>query len=356
MPHLATLNDLLAWEDANGNTASRWLAVVLATLAIYLALQLTRVFLAGRANRLARGAAADWFLGVEILLRRTTSWFLLLLALVVAVAICSVQGWEDLITTIIKVAFFVQAALWGDALLKFGTARYIERRKETDAASATTLAALGFLGRLVVWVVAALSAIASAGFNITTLVAGLGVGGVAVALAAQNILGDLFASAAILLDKPFVLGDFIVIDDKMGSIEHIGLKTTRLRSLTGEQLVFANADLLKSRIHNYKRMNERRILFTIGVAYETPYETVAAIPVMLREIIQSQKSVRFDRAHFARYGDSALIFEVVYYVLAADYNKYMDVQQAVNLAIFERFAKADIEFAYPTRTVYVHGT
>ena len=240
-------------------------------------------------------------------------------------------------------------------MIGFVVARYAERHKKTDAASVTMILTLGSLGKVAIWATAALMAAVSMGQPITPLIAGLGIGGIAVALAAQNILGDLFASVSIVLDKPFVLGDFIIVDDKMGSIEYIGLKTTRLRSLSGEQLVFSNTDLLKSRIHNYKRMRERRVLFTIGATYDTPYEKVAAIPAMLREIIESQQPVRFDRAHFARYGDSALIFEVVYYVLAADYNIYMNVQQAVNLAIFRRFEEEKIEFAFPTQTVFLRN-
>jgi len=251
------------------------------------------------------------------------------------------------------VVLLVQAALWADALAADAIAHYTQRQREVDAAGATTLSALGFLGRMAIWTAAVLLAAANLGINVTALVAGFGIGGVAVALAAQNILGDLFASASIVLDKPFVLGDFIVVDDKMGTIEYIGLKTTRLRSLSGEQLIFSNTDLLKSRIHNYKRMRERRVLFTLGAAYDTPHEKLAAVPDMLREIIESQRPVRFDRAHFARYGDSSLVFEVVYYVLAPDYNAFMDVQQAVNLAIHRRFAEEKIEFAFPTRTVHL---
>jgi len=191
------------------------------------------------------------------------------------------------------------------------------------------------------------------GVNITTLVTGLGIGGIAVALALQSVLGDLFASLSIVLDKPFVIGDFINVDEYMGTVEHIGLKTTRVRSLSGEQLVFSNSDLLKSRIRNYKHMQERRVAFTIGVTYQTPLDRVAAIPSIIRKIIEAQGGVRFDRSHFKTYGDSALVFETVYYVLSSDYNAYMDIQQAINLRVYEEFAAEGIEFAYPTRTLYM---
>ena len=159
---------------------------------------------------------------------------------------------------------------------------------------------------------------------------------------------------AIIVDKSFVVGDFIIVDDLMGTVESIGIKTTRIRSLGGEQVVVPNSDLMTSRIRNYKLMSERRIVFTFGVVYETPYDRLAAIPQMTREIIEAQADVRFDRAHFKAYGDFALDFEVVYYVLNPDYNRYMDLQQAINLALFRRFSESGIVFAYPTQTVYLN--
>jgi small-conductance mechanosensitive channel len=350
----ARLRETVLW----GNSLSWWLIAILTAALLALALRSLKASLGKRLNRLAQRRGADWFRAGEILVEHTKAWFLLVVALFCGGYVCNIcleEGTLRIVSWITIVVVLTQAAIWADTLLTFAVARYVERHKDVDAAGVTMLLALSFAGRLMIWVGATLTAIAFLEINITPWVAGLGIGGVAVALAAQNILGDLFASVSIVLDKPFVLGDFIAVDDKMGEIEHIGLKTTRLRSLSGEQLIFSNTDLLKSRIHNYKRMQERRVVFTIGAAYETPYEKVAAIPGMLREIIESQRPVRFDRAHFARYADSALIFEAVYYVLTADYNKYMDVQQAVNLAILHRFAAEGIAFAYPTRTVYLHS-
>jgi small-conductance mechanosensitive channel len=212
---------------------------------------------------------------------------------------------------------------------------------------------LAFVGRVAVWSIVLLVLLDNLGVDITTLVAGLGVGGVAVALAAQNILGDLFASLSIVLDRPFVVGDFLNVGDFLGTVEKVGIKTTRIRSLSGEQLIFANNDLLGSRIRNYGRMQQRRVVFSIGVTYQTPPEKLAAISDMLREAVEAQQDVRFDRAHFAKYGDFALIYEIVYYCLSADYNRYMDVQQAINIRIYERLAEAGVEFAYPTQTLYL---
>jgi small-conductance mechanosensitive channel len=158
------------------------------------------------------------------------------------------------------------------------------------------------------------------------------------------------------LDRPFVIGDFIIVGEHLGTVEHIGIKTTRVRSLSGEQLVFSNADLLASRIRNYKRMFERRVVFSIGVVYQTPYEKLKKIPALIQEIIEGQEQVRFDRAHFREYAPYSLDFEIVYWVKDPDYNIYMNIQQAINLAIFQQFEKEGIEFAYPTQSLYISKT
>lgn len=192
------------------------------------------------------------------------------------------------------------------------------------------------------------------GFKISTLVAGLGIGGVAVALAGQAILGDLFSYFSILFDRPFELGDFIIVDEHMGIVEHIGIKTTRIRSLSGEELIMSNSDLTGSRVKNYKRMVERRVVFSLGVTYQTPAEKLKEIPSIVKTIISGISDARFDRAHFAKCGDFSLNFEIVYYVYGGDYNKYMDINQQINLKIFEEFEKRQIEFAYPTQTLYLN--
>lgn len=259
----------------------------------------------------------------------------------------------DLRQLLLVVSLGLQAGSWGNVAVRLTVARAVERRLEHDPAGATTVQAVGFLGRLALWVVIALVAIEALGQDVTPLLAALGVGGIAVALAVQSILSDLFASLSIVLDKPFVIGDFIIVDDMLGSVEHIGLKTTRVRSLSGEQIVFSNADLLSSRIRNYKRMVRRRVEFSFGVTYQTRYEQLAAIPGIVREIVEAQDTASFDRAHFFRYGDSSLDFEVVYYVMDPDYDRYMDIQQAINLELYRRFEEEGISFAYPTRTLYV---
>ncbi len=259
----------------------------------------------------------------------------------------------QLIDVIVIVALMLQAALWINRLMTCYFSKLIDRRRGVDSEAVTILALLGFAARMMVWTFTLLLILNHLDINITALVTGLGIGGVAIALAVQNILGDLFASLSIVLDKPFVIGDFIVVGDCMGAVEHIGLKTTRVRNLSGEVIVFSNADLVKSRLRNYRRMYERRVVFTIGVTYETPADKLRGIPGFLREAVEAEKQVRFDRAHFKEYGPSSLVFEVVYYVLSPDFNVYMDIQQAINFSIFQRFAREHIDFAYPTQTLHL---
>ena len=252
-------------------------------------------------------------------------------------------------------AFFIQLGLWVSAVMRFTIARSRAKAMETDPGTATSLSALSFVGKMLLWAVILLLALDNLGVDVTAMVAGLGVGGIAVALAVQNILGDLFASLSIIVDKPFVIGDFIIVDSYMGSVENIGLKTTRIRSLGGEQIVFSNSDLLNTRIRNYKRMRERRIVFQFGVLYSTPAEQLEAIPAMVRESVEALETTRFDRAHFQGFGDSSLNFEAVYWMLDPDFNLYMDRQQSINLALVRKFTAEGIDFAFPTRTLHLES-
>ncbi|MBW2551634.1 MAG: mechanosensitive ion channel family protein [Deltaproteobacteria bacterium] len=247
------------------------------------------------------------------------------------------------------VATIIQTGIWISTALQIWLENY--RKDETDGANRMTMNALSFLGRIALWALVLLLILDNLGVDV--LVAGLGIGGIAIALAVQNVLSDLFASLSIVLDKPFIPGDFVVVGDMAGSVEHIGIKTTRIRSISGEQLIFSNADLLGSRIRNFGRMRERRVVFSLGVTYQTPADKLEGIPGMIRESIEAQDQVRFDRSHFASYGDSALNFETVYYVGSSDYATHMDILQAVNLAIYRRFAGEGIEFAYPTQTLFI---
>jgi small-conductance mechanosensitive channel len=285
----------------------------------------------------------------------TKIWLLLPLAIYAgASAVTLPPKLERLIDLVVVVSLMLQAALWINRFVVGWLGQKIETQRGVDGEAVTALTLIGYAARAMVWTLTLLLILDHLHFDITALITGLGIGGVAVALALQNILGDLFASLSIVLDKPFIVGDFVVVGELRGTVEYIGLKTTRVRSLDGELIVFSNTDLLKSRIRNFKRMQERRIAFTIGVTYQTSADQLARIPQLVREAVESPRT-RFDRAHFQSYGDSALVFEVVYYVLSPDYNIYMDIQQAINLALFRCFEREHIEFAYPTRTLYLRG-
>ncbi|HOX24231.1 MAG TPA: mechanosensitive ion channel family protein [Candidatus Krumholzibacteria bacterium] len=338
-----------------GNPVRAWLIALAIAVVLTLAAKVVVYAVIRRLRRLAdrtENQVDDLVIGV---LERTKLFLLSVLAVYAgASSLVLPPRLGTWIGTIAVFALLLQAGFWADRLINLLILKYQEKNLETDAGRVTTMRATGFLVRLVVFSVIALMALDNVpGLDITTLIAGLGVGGIAVALALQNVLGDLFASLSIALDKPFVIGDFIVLDTFSGTVEQIGLKTTRVRSISGEQLIFSNNDLLASRIRNFRRMTERRSVFNFGVTYQTSPEKLAAIPVMLREIIAAQPNTRFDRAHFKGFAPSSLDFEAVYFVLQAEYGVFMDVQQAINLDICRRFAAEGIEFAYPTQTVYV---
>jgi small-conductance mechanosensitive channel len=230
---------------------------------------------------------------------------------------------------------------------------YFVQKQERGDEKVRQLRGMTVLINVIIWVIGLLFLMDNIGFDITTVIAGLGIGGIAIALAAQAVLGDIFSYFVIFFDRPFEVGDFIVVGDKKGTVEYTGIKTTRIRALSGEQLVFSNTDLTNSRLHNFKKMQERRVVFSLGVIYQTTAAQLEEIPKLVREIIEKHSDVRFDRGHFSSYGDFSLNFEFVYFVLGSDYVKYMDTQHSINLNIYSEFEKRGIEFAYPTQTLFV---
>ncbi len=278
---------------------SRWLIAAVLLVVLIATLRVAQAVLGMRARKLAEKRRLEYAHVTADLIEATRVLFLVLISASLASLVLPLnEQTQTIIRTTTIIALLIQAGIWGHVAVAFFVTRYARQRLGTDATSVTTISALGMFARLVIISVVVLLILDNLGVNITAMVAGLGIGGIAVALAAQNILGDLFASASIVLDKPFVLGDFIIVDDLLGTVEHVGLKTTRIRSLSGEQLVFSNNDLLQSRIRNFKRMHERRVVFSIGVIYQTPYDKLAAITGILRAAVEAQEQVRFDRAHF----------------------------------------------------------
>ncbi len=335
-----------------GNDTKTWLIALGIAVGSLLVLRLVEQILVVRIQRFTRKTRTivdDVLVGA---LRKTKFLYLIIVSLYLgsrALSLPDKLGSID--STILVVTTWIQAGIWASTGLKIWLENY--RATEEDGANRTTMNALSFLARVALWTTILLLVLDNMGIDVTALVTGLGIGGVAVALAVQNVLSDLFASLSIVLDKPFVNGDFIVVGDLAGSVEYVGVKTTRIRSLSGEQLVFSNNDLLTSRIRNFGRMNERRVVFQLGVTYQTTAETLERIPGIIREVVEAQEHVRFDRSHFASYGDFSLNFETVYYVGSSDYTQHMDILQTINLELYRRFATEGIEFAYPTQTLFI---
>lgn len=283
---------------------------------------------------------------------RTTLAFIVVAAALAGLSIFGVEGRaERLLHTAATITLFWQAGLWAATAAMASLDRRRTLLLDEDRTATSSLAIIRFVARVAIWTIVLLLTLDNLGLDVTTLIAGLGIGGIAVALALQNVLGDLLASLSIALDRPFVPGEFVTVGEHMGTVEFIGIKSTRLRSLSGEQIVMSNADLLTSRLRNYGRMQERRAVFTLGVTYDTPRSRLAELPPLLRSIVEAEPGVRFERAHFAKFGPYSLDFEVVYHVLSADYDRYMDAQQSINLRIHEAFESRGVQFAFPTQTL-----
>ncbi|MDR3418007.1 MAG: mechanosensitive ion channel family protein [Nevskia sp.] len=338
------------------NSLHDWLIAVGIVLGIMLVAVVVKRQVIQRLSVVVRRTSSGPYESLVKMAQATRLWLLLIVALKLGSDYLELTHkaveWLDRAAT---VAVFLQLGIWLSALLDAWITRSRNQALENNVAAATSLAPFSFLGRLLLWLVMVLLALDNVGVNISAMVTSLGVGGIAVALAVQNILGDLFASLSIVIDKPFVIGDAIGVDGLGGTVEHVGLKTTRIRSNTGEQIVFSNSDLLKARLRNYKRMQQRCVTFGFGVPYRTTPEQLEKVPALARAAIEGRDKLRFDRAHFKDLGSYAYLFEVVYWVLEPDYMLYMDSQQAINLALLRALANEGIALATPVQALAVDG-
>ena len=340
-----------------GNSVQAWIIAAGLVLGVFLLLLIIKRIL----NRFLGNMIKKSIIQLDdylLPLLSQTRWFSLLAVglLVGSIALELAADIHVWFVRIIQIIFALQVGFWGTGVISLYVERGVASKVEEDHGDdATTLDALGLIIKIALWVVLALIILDNLDVEISSLVASLGIGGIAVALALQNVLGDLFASLSITFDRPFAIGDFIVVDDFEGDVEDIGLKSTRIRSLSGEELIFSNTDLLNSRIRNYKRLEKRRISFSVGVIYGTSFEKLKKIPEMIKNIITPMEYADFDRAHLKTMGDFSLDFSVVYHVLVPDYASYLDIQQAINLEIYQQFEKEGIEFAYPTQTVMLEN-
>ena len=344
-----------------GNDFREW-AIALATFLVTLTvLPIVKRFISARRARWAErepqaahvGAPAHHAIGLTALLVERTSWLFLW---AVAVYLGSrdltfIPRVERFLTIGIVLLFWMQAGLWAMAAVRYAIDLRRKSSAGLDELLTSSIDVILFVAGIVIWAMVLLLALDNLGVEIKPLLAGLGIGGIAVALAVQTVLSDLLASLSIALDKPFGIGDFLTVGESQGTVEHIGVKSTRLRSLTGEQLIMGNTDILKSRVRNYGRMRERRAVFQFGVSYDTDPQALAAIPGEVRKIVESTPDTRFDRCHFLTYGDSTLQFETVCYALKPDFNTYADAQQKINLAIFDRLRAMKVSLNPPLRNV-----
>lgn len=339
------------------NSVQSWLIAVGLSLGIFLVLLFIRRILKRHLENLVKKSKMDLD-DYLIPLLSQTRWFSILAVglLIGSLALVLPTDIHNWLVRIIQIVLAMQVGFWGTGVISLYVERGVASRIQEDhTEDATTLDALGLIVKIALWVILSLIVLDNLNVEISSLVASLGIGGIAIALALQNILGDLFASLSITFDKPFVIGDFVVVDEFEGNVEDIGLKSTRIRSLSGEELIFSNTDLLNSRISNYKRLEKRRISFTIGVIYGTPVEKLKMIPGMIEDIISPLDSVQYERTHLKTLGDYSLDFSVVYHVLLPEYAAYLDIQQVINLEIYKRFEEEGIEFAYPTQTVLLES-
>jgi small-conductance mechanosensitive channel len=341
-----------------GNSTKTWLIAALVAAVVYLVLAVSRRILISRLGALAERTETDVDDAIVDLIKNTRPFFLAAFAIGAAMRGLAIHTkLVGPLSALLQLLVLIQVGLWVGGLIEFLVGRALTKRREAaDRIGIAAVKAIGVTVKVVAWIILALVALEFVfGKSVSTLVTGLGIGGIALALAVQNILGDLLAAVAIVFDRPFDVGDSIAIDNLSGTVEQIGLKTTRLRSVTGEQLVIGNAELLKSKLRNYTRMYERRVQLNLDVTYDTPADVIARIPGIVKEIVNGQTSVRFERSHFAGFQESALRIETVYFVLDRDYKKFMDVQQAVNLEVLRRFVTEGIDFAFPTQTVHAPG-
>ncbi len=337
-----------------GNAPMTWLTAIGIAIGVALVLVAIRRVVVNRVRRFSERTANEWDDLLADILTATRGWTIAAIGMLVGSIALELDGQaRSVVRQLVLVVVLIQFGFWLGAAARTMLRRYRRDKLEDDPGAATMVGVIGFLVQVAVWAGVLLLALDNFGVDITALVAGLGVGGIAVALALQNVLGDLFASLAIVLDKPFVIGDFVVVDDLVGTVEFIGLKTTRVRALGGEQLVFSNADLLSSRVRNFGRMAERRIVFTLGVTYQTPRALLEEVPAIIRAAVEAQPHTRCDRSHLSGYGASSIDFETAWYVLVPDFGTYMDVQQAIYLDIHRAFEDRGIEFAYPTQTLFL---
>lgn len=342
-------------QEFLGNSADRWLLALVVTLVVASGLMLIkRVMVRRLRGVVSRTANLVDDLLLDLVQHSRWPFFLALGMYLGSLSLELSAGLDSALHRLYFLVFFVQVGLWGNHTIGFTISHVLTKARQKDPTRAAVIALTSFVARVAIWSVVVLVLLDNFGVKVGSAVAGLGIGGIAVGLALQSVLRDAFASVAIIMDKPFEVGDFMIIDDLAGTVEHIGVKTTRIRSLDGEELIFGNDQLLSTRIRNFKTLEERRVFFQFGIAFETPNEKVRSMTTLVREIVEGAGDTRFDRAYVKEFMDSGLLFEVAYYVLHADFSTMMDIRQRINVELHRRLVEEGIRFAYPARRLYAH--
>ncbi len=337
-----------------GNTLWQLTVAACVTVGTFILLLLIRRAIRSRYSKLAATPQTELLELPLKIASNTSPLFLLIAALFIgAQSLALPQSVSRALLTVFTIAVFWQIGLWATIAVIGALERKQRATLATDAAAASSIGVIGFLARATIWSFVLLLTLDNLGIQIKPLLAGLGIGGIAVALAAQNILGDLFASLSITLDRPFVIGDSLQVDEFNGTVEYIGVKSTRLRSLSGEQIIMPNANLLSSRVRNNSRMHQRRVVLNISVDQQTPLPILRKLPDQIRELIEAHQPIKFDRSHFAKIGAASFDFEAVYIVLTADYGKHMEILQDINLRLVELLAQQGVAFSTPQKVYYV---
>jgi len=335
-----------------GNTAEQYGFFVLILAGLITIFALFQKFLLHRLEKLAKKTKTELDDSIIQIFKTIKPPFYLFLSFYIALCFLSFPEIVHRVIGALLIVWAIYLAVKAvQIFINFAFKKRFE--EEDDRGTKSAVSAISIIAKIILWSLGLLLMLSNLGINITSLVAGLGISGIAIALALQNILGDLFSSFAIHFDKPFVEGDYIVTGSESGTVEKIGIRTTRIRALQGEEIVISNQELTSARIQNFKKMKERRATFSISVTYETPAEKLKKIPEIIRNIVDKVDNARFDRSHFKSFGDSALEFETVFYITSNEYKEYMDVQEAINLKIYRAFEQENIEMAYPTQTLYV---
>lgn len=336
-----------------GNTISEYLFAFALFLVALLLLKFVQMVVLAQLDRIAKHTSTDLDDTFVKMVRSFNPPFYTFVAFWLGLQPLSISGMADTAVDAILIIWIVYQVIVAVGIF-IEDVLFHKLAKDQDPTTQSAMRLVARLAKGALWGFGLILLLSNLGVDVTSLVAGVGIGGVAIAFALQGILGDLFASFSIYFDKPFLVGDFIIVGSDMGVVEHIGVKSTRIRSLAGEEIVISNQELTTARVHNYRDMPERRITFTFGILYETPSDKVKAAPGWVKDIIEGVAETRFDRAHFFKFGDSSLDFEVVYYVLTGDYNQYMDIQQEINQKLFDKLQSENVGFAYPTRMLYLN--